>query len=237
MRGMMDLPAAAATGLRSRLATPLGLLAGAMALALLATALLSHDARDAAFSIAGSRDLPVNRLGAFGAWLSDGLLFVFGFSAWWLLIVGLRHWLGLLASLWREQPREPRAAWQLPLGLLLLLLASCTLEWTRLYALEARLPGHAGGVLGYELGPLLMQWLGFAGSGLLAIVLLLLGLAWSLRFSWLQLAERLGAWLEAQWERQQQRREAREDERLGQQALQAREVEVGVAKVEREQEA
>lgn len=233
----MDLPAAAATGLRSRLATPLGLLLGALALALLATALLSHDARDAAFTVAAGRDLPANRLGAFGAWLSDGLLFLFGFSAWWWLVVGLRHWLGLLASLWREQPREPRAAWQLPAGLLLLIVASCTLEWTRLYQLEPRLPGHAGGVLGYELGPLAMQAFGFAGSGLLGIALLLLGLAWALSFSWLQLAERLGAWLEQQWESRQQRREAREDVRLGRQALQAREAEVVVAKVEREQEA
>ncbi len=237
----MELPAAAAAGLRSRLATPLGLLAGGLLLALVATALLSHDARDAAFSMAAERTLPANRLGAFGAWLSDLLLFGFGFSTWWLWLVGLRHWLGLLASVWREQPREPgeggSGAWRLPVGLLLLLLASTTLEWTRLYQLETRLLGHAGGVLGYELGPLAMQAFGFAGSGLLAIVLLLLGLSWALRFSWLQLAERLGAWIEARWERQQQRREAREDERLGQQAQQAREVEVGEAKVEREQEA
>ncbi len=223
-----------------RQATPLGLsalLLGAALLALVATALLSHDGRDAAFSIATERTLPLNRLGVFGAWLSDLLYFGFGFSAWWLWLVGLRRWLGALAGLWREQDRPASPGWQLPAGLLLLLLASCALEWTRLYALESRLPGHAGGVLGYSLGPIAMQLLGFAGSGLLAILLLLLGLAWAMGFSWLQVSERLGGWLETRWSARQQRREAREDERLGQQAQEEREVEVQEAKVEREVEA
>jgi S-DNA-T family DNA segregation ATPase FtsK/SpoIIIE len=223
-----------------RQATPLGLsalLLGAALLALVATALLSHDGRDAAFSIATERTLPLNRLGVFGAWLSDLLYFGFGFSAWWLWLVGLRRWLGALAGLWREQDRPAPPGWQLPAGLLLLLLASCALEWTRLYALESRLPGHAGGVLGYSLGPIAMQLLGFAGSGLLAILLLLLGLAWAMGFSWLQVSERLGGWLETRWSARQQRREAREDERLGQQAQEEREVEVQEAKVEREVEA
>lgn len=233
MRGTNDLPQPA----RGRLITPLLLLAGALALALVATALLSHDGRDAAFSMAGSHALPLNRLGAFGAWLSDLLLFGFGYSCWWLWLTGLRRWLGGLAGLWRDDARPAPPAWHLPVGLLLLMLSSCTLEWTRLYALESRLPGHAGGVLGFELGPLAMQAFGFAGSGLLGIVLLLSGMAMALNFSWLQLAERLGERIEELWMRQQQRREALEDQRLGREALVAREAELEVAKVEREQEA
>ena len=87
-----------------RQATPLGLsalLLGAALLALVATALLSHDGRDAAFSIATERTLPLNRLGVFGAWLSDLLYFGFGFSAWWLVVVGVRWWLVALAKLLR----------------------------------------------------------------------------------------------------------------------------------------
>jgi S-DNA-T family DNA segregation ATPase FtsK/SpoIIIE len=49
------------------------------------------------------------------------------------------------------------------------------LEWTRLYRWESALPGHAGGVLGHALGPLSMRWLGFAGSGVLWIALLVAG--------------------------------------------------------------
>ena len=61
-------------------------------------------------------------------------------------------------------------------GVVLLLCASATLEWSRLYSLEPRLPGgHAGGVLGYLVGPLAVKWLGFAGSGLVAIALGVVG--------------------------------------------------------------
>ncbi|MBN8504480.1 MAG: DNA translocase FtsK 4TM domain-containing protein [Burkholderiales bacterium] len=230
MKSLQD----AATLPRKRLASPLGLLFGALLLGLVFTALVSHDGRDAAFSFVGERDLPVNRLGAFGAWLSDLMLFAFGASAWWLWLVGLRAWLGALAELWRAEPRPEQPAWRVPLGLILLLIGSCLLEWTRLYALEARLPGHAGGVLGYLIGPLAMKGLGFAGSGLLGIVLVLVGLSAAMSFSWLQACERLGGAIESLWQRRQQLLEAREDERLGQQAQEAREAEVEVAKVERE---
>ena len=77
-------------------------------------------------------------------------------------------------------------------GWLLLLAGSTALEWSRLYRFEAHLPGHAGGVLGYTLGPASMRWLGFTGSGLLWIVALLAGMSLALRFSWLHLAERIG---------------------------------------------
>ena len=71
-------PSAAARLLR----TPLWLALTALLLALLVLAMATHDLRDAAFSTSGQRELVHNRVGSFGAWLSDGLLFVFGFSAW-----------------------------------------------------------------------------------------------------------------------------------------------------------
>jgi S-DNA-T family DNA segregation ATPase FtsK/SpoIIIE len=231
-------PSGASGGARSWV-LPLALVLGAVLIVLLTLALGSHDAKDSAFSIATDRHLPANRLGAVGAWVSDLLLFSFGLSAWWLVLVALRHWAGALASLWRDgsRPVGPSQPWRVPVGLVVLLLASCLLEWTRLYGWETRMPGHAGGVLGYELGPRAMQWLGFAGSGLVGIVLLVWGMAWALGFSWLQLAERIGAALEAARHRRLLAREAREDERLGQQAMEQREAEVEVAKVERALEA
>ena len=101
---------------------------------------------------------------------------------------GGRH----LAGAWLAQGRgeaPPSAGWAWRWGgLVLLLIASCALEWTRLYGWEARLPGHAGGVLGWWLGPLSMK-LGFVYSGVLWISLLVLALPMALRFSWLRLAD------------------------------------------------
>lgn len=225
-------PSAASRLLR----TPLWLALTAMALALLVLALATHDLRDAAFSTSGQHDRIVNRLGGLGAWVSDGLLYLFGFSAWWLPLLALRGWLRSLAGLLRADvalaPRwTQRLRWWVGVGLLMA--ASCALEWSRLYAVEPRLPGAAGGILGYTLGPLGMKGLGFAGSGVVWIVLLLTGMSWALRFSWGRLAERIGERIEQLREQQIEKREIKADQRAGQQAVKEREQEV---EVEREAE-
>jgi S-DNA-T family DNA segregation ATPase FtsK/SpoIIIE len=155
------------------------LLLGGVVWLLMLIALVTHSPQDAAFSTSGAGELALNKAGAIGAWLSDAAFFVFGFSVWWLMAVALHRWLGALAGLLRGADGEAahlspmRRAWPLWafwLGLALLMSASTALEWTRMYQWEPRLPGsHAGGVLGYLLGPLSMKWLGFAGSGVLWI--------------------------------------------------------------------
>ena len=86
---------------------------------------------------------------------------------------------------------RPGRCW---LGLALLLAASASLEWTRLYQWEGQVAGgHAGGVLGYVLGSASQNLLGFAGSGVLWIAVLVAGISLALRFSWLRVAERIGA--------------------------------------------
>lgn len=106
------------------------------------------------------------------------------------------------------------------------MLASTTIEWSRFYSLEPRLPGHAGGVLGYLVGPLAARWLGVTGSALLAIGLWVLAVALVFRFSWGHVAERIGGGLQDFIESRRARREMAQDLALGQQA--AREREEGV---------
>ncbi|MFG6431077.1 DNA translocase FtsK [Roseateles sp. LYH14W] len=231
-------PPSAATRL---LRTPLWLALTALLLALLVLALATHDVRDAAFSTSGQRDLVGNRVGSFGAWVSDGLLFLFGFSAWWLPLLAVRAWLRGLAGLLRHDTLAPvrwsrRLRWWT--GVLLLICASCALEWSRLYAVEPRLPGHAGGLIGYTLGPMGMKGLGFAGSGVVWIVLLLTGLSWAFRFSWGHVAERIGERIEQFREQYLEKREIKADQRFGEQAVKAREQEVEVERqIERQVEA
>ncbi|MBT9459727.1 MAG: DNA translocase FtsK 4TM domain-containing protein [Burkholderiaceae bacterium] len=219
----------------SRGLTQLWLLLGAIALVLALLALLTRHPADAAFSTSGTGELTRNKVGSLGAWFADMLLFLFGFSGWWLVLVGLRHWLGSLARVLRVQDGGPApaeapkpAAWMFWLGLAVLMSASCSLEWTRLYLWESRLPGHAGGVLGHALGPLSMKALGFAGSGLVWITALIVGLPLALRFSWLRVAEALGTWIDSLRYRHLQRVEQAEDKRVGKKAQRERELVVEV---------
>lgn len=226
-------PSAASRLLR----TPLWLALTAVLLVLLVLAMATHDLRDAAFSTSGQRDLVGNRVGSFGAWVSDGLLYLFGFSAWWLPLLALRGWLRSLAGLLRHDDAAAsrwshRLRWCV--GVLLLIGASCALEWSRLYAFEDLVPGrHSGGVVGYVLGPLGMKGLGFAGSGVVWIVLLLTGMSWALRFSWGHLAESIGERIEQLREQHLEKREIKADQKAGEQAVKEREQEV---EVEREAE-
>ncbi|MDP3084231.1 MAG: DNA translocase FtsK 4TM domain-containing protein, partial [Rubrivivax sp.] len=226
-------PAARAPALPARWRLQWGLAAGAVALLLLVLALATHHAGDPAFTTSGSGDALRNKAGLLGARVSDLLYFMFGFSAWWLVPVGVRAWLALLAGGLRTEPQPAgqRPSWAPWVGLALLLMASAALEWTRLYRWEPLLPGHAGGVLGQVLGALSMRWLGFAGSGVLWITVLVIGMSLALRFSWVALADAIGERIDNLRERRQEHIERAEDARLGEQALREREK---VVEVERQ---
>jgi S-DNA-T family DNA segregation ATPase FtsK/SpoIIIE len=203
----------------------LALVAGAVLWLLVLLALMTHDPSDAAFSTTGSGAPLHNKAGQLGAWVSDLLLFLFGYSTWWLPVVGARWWLSALAQWLRAEPATPvqehvalpRAVWVS--GVVLLMAASCALEWTRLYRYDGLLPGgQAGGVLGAVLGPLSTKWLGFAGSGVAWIAALVLGASMALRFSWIAVADRVGTAFDALRERRQEAIERAEDLRIGKQA-------------------
>ena len=220
-----------------RFASEVALVAGFLVIALWLIALLSYSPQDMAWSTSGS-GLPItNRVGRLGAWVADLSYFLVGFSVWWCVAACIRWWLAVLADRLRgedvqsdrnESPRSSgspvfrsRAAFWL--GLALLIYASTSLEWSRLYSLESRLPGHSGGAMGYLVGSLSVQWLGFAGSGLLAIGLGVIGSALVFEFSWLQVAERMGSWVDAKLETRREKREMEQDLEMGQQAARERE--------------
>ena len=213
------------------------LLAAAVAWLLFVLALITHDAADPGFSTSGRGGPVHNKAGLLGAWVADLGYFLFGFSVWWLVPVSLRAGLAALARLLRADdgdpaaeaapvvaPRRPEALFWV--GALVLLAASCALEWSRLYRWEPHLPGHAGGALGFTIGELSVHWLGFAGSGVLWVVALVVGMSLALRFSWLALADAIGTWIDTLLARRHDRIEREQDVRFGEEALHRREVEV-----------
>ena len=217
-----------------RFAHEITLIAGFVALMFWLIAMLSYTPSDAAWSTSGTGGEVKNWGGRIGAWIADGSYFLGGYSIWWALGAGLRVWLSSLAGWLRggEAGGAPAAA---PLGrfnrsrlafwfgLVLLLCASAMLEWSRLYRLEFRLPGHGGGILGYVVGPLSVKWMGFTGSALIAIAGGVIGSALVFRFSWSHIAERIGARVYSLFESRREKREIAEDIALGRQAARERE--------------
>ena len=229
--------AATAPGGVRRFAHEVGLILGLLGLIFWLAALLSYSAQDSAWSTSGS--VPAassaatlvtahNLGGRLGAWLADASYFTLGFSVWWMLAAGARVWLASLARWLRGESTSAAnplhfGRLRFWLGLMLLLVASTGLEWSRLYRFESRLPDHAGGALGYLVGTAGVNWLGFAGSGLVLIAVGVIAASVVFGFSWAHTAQVLGEWIYNLVDSRREKREIAEDLALGKKAARERE--------------
>ncbi len=192
--------------------------------------LYTYAPGDSGWSHAGMGPKPANWGGTAGAWLADLMLYVFGFSAWWFCVA-------LVASVWvsyrrlaqrfllQRQPEPPhryemaiRAA-----GFVLMVLGSSGIEYVRMYSLKVQLPRDPGGVLGETFGGFAQAALGFNGGTLVLLALFGLGFSLCFHVSWMAVAEKLGGAIEsfAQWVMEMYA--ARQDRKIGQEAVVKRE--------------
>ena len=196
---------------------------GAVAL-FLSMALWGFSKEDPGWSHAVVSQTLHNPAGRAGAWISDLLLYVFGLSAWWwIVLLGMSVWWGF------RQLNAERAGDRRPLlialgGFLFLLVASSTLEALRFYTLRMDLPLSPGGLIGSEMSRFLARQLGYTGSTLL----LLAGMAagWSVfsGMSWLWACEKVGESLETLTGFFYGRVDTWRDRQIGKEVAQQREV-------------
>ena len=196
---------------------------GAVAL-FLVMALWGFNKEDPGWSHAVVTSTMHNPTGRAGAWIADLMLYLFGISAWWwVVLLGMFVWWGV------RKFNAPEAHKQHPLfialgGFSFLLLASASLEALRFYSMEAALPLAPGGMLGIELGRVLSTQLGYTGSTLVLLAAMAAG--WSIfsGMSWLWAFEKLGLILEAFVGFFYGRVDAWRDRQIGKEVAQQREV-------------
>jgi S-DNA-T family DNA segregation ATPase FtsK/SpoIIIE len=196
---------------------------GALAL-FLVMALWGFQRTDPGWSHAVGNGSLQNPAGRAGAWVADLLLYVFGLSAWWwVVLLGMLVWWGFRRLHAGAQGAAHPTYLAVP-GFIVLLLASCALEALRFHSLDAQLPLAAGGMLGVELSRWLAGLFGFTGATLL--LLALIGVAWSAfsGMSWIWAFEKLGLLLEALTLFVYGRIDAWRDRRIGKEVAQRREV-------------
>ncbi|MBV6423689.1 MAG: DNA translocase FtsK [Steroidobacteraceae bacterium] len=162
----------------------------ALALVLL-TALATYVPSDPGFSYTGSSTSVQNRIGPFGAWLSDVLFFLFGRPAF-LFPVMLGAAAVALHRVPRGEERESRANAAVRLcGFLLVLVTSCalaTLHWA-----PRSLPQSAGGVVGSLVGGGFGGALGLLGGTLALLAGFMAGVSLAFGVSWFTIMDRIGA--------------------------------------------
>ena len=194
--------------------------------------------------------------GRLGALLADGGYYLLGWSVWWCFFAGPRAWLSVLAGRLRAQPvalkknkskavaAEPERWWEqawvrrsgFALALIVLLCASGVLGMEPPVPVGAPAAGRFGWRAGRLLGPVAMRWLGFTGSALAMLALLVVSTPRVFGFSWGQWAEHIGVRFDAWFESRREKREAVEDHRIGEQAAREREEVVKVERVEIEEQ-
>lgn len=164
-----------------------------------AMVLVGYNKADPGWSHATGAGLVTNPGGRFGAWLADLLFYLFGVSAWWwVLFFGF----GLLWGFRRmaaEFKADRRSFFIVLAGFLVVVVASSTLEALRFHSSGARLPLVPGGLVGMELGKLVLRYLGFTGGTLVLLAMLASGLSLGTGISWLTAVERFGLALENLW--------------------------------------
>ncbi|MFJ5444913.1 DNA translocase FtsK [Methylobacillus methanolivorans] len=189
----------------------------------LALILFTYHSTDPSWSHSTSDgDITQNAGGALGAWLSDILLYLFGFSAWWWVVLAFyAMWLVYLRLEVVEAERKP-LIWLNLAGFAMLLLSSAALEAGHFHTMAVELPMAAGGMLGSLVDAGLQAILGFAGSTLVLLLLLAVGFSLFTGWSWIAIAEKFGAGLEFSYHYVIQRWQDYQDRKLGKKAEQER---------------
>lgn len=191
--------------------------------------LLSYDTRDNTLTHISNQTTTVyNWVGVLGAYISDVVLYIFGLSAyWWVILCLLVIWVGyrrfLHLSLFSSEERKSvlnkeqvsRDTFLFRIGFILLLIASTALESLHMSHWQLNLPYVAGGILGKSIANFLPKVVGLTFSTLLLLLCFCAGLSWFFNFSWLSLSERIGAAIENTCKKIIHYFSAKKDEKVG----------------------
>ncbi|MDP3743924.1 MAG: DNA translocase FtsK 4TM domain-containing protein [Methylotenera sp.] len=136
-----------------------------------------------------------NSGGSVGAWLSDLMLYIFGFSAWWWAVLAFyAMWFVYLKLEIVNQSEKPFLLFNF-IGFALLLIASSALEAGHLVDLPASLPLVPGGMLGGAVDNGLRNLFGYTGSSMLLLLMFVVGFSLFTGWSWIAITEKFGALL------------------------------------------
>lgn len=145
----------------------------------------------------------LNAGGRVGAWLSDFLLYLFGYITYFLPII-LFQGVWQVYRAYQRVEGIPDIAWppviSRTVGFLMALIASTSILHLYLPHFNDGLPYESGGILGVTMGDLLLQWFNRVGATTIFLPILLIGITLLTGTSWLQLIEKIGSVMQ-QWGR------------------------------------
>lgn len=189
----------------------------------LAVILITYYQQDASWSHQSSDGVLIrNAGGAVGAWVADMLLYLFGFSAWWWVVLTFYSTWLIYLRLELTVSERPFLVFNL-VGFALLIIASTALEAGYLISLQVSLPLVAGGMLGNAMVSALQSLFGYTGSLMLLLLLFAVGFSLFTGWSWIMMTEKLGAHLVSSYEWATNYYHDWQDKKIGKVVVQKRE--------------
>ena len=167
----------------------------------IAVILFTYHPEDPSWSHMAADNAAIHNSGGnVGAWLSDMMLYLFGFSAWWWAVLAFyAMWLVYLKLEVVDASEKPFLLFNF-IGFVILLMASCALEAGHLISLPATLPIDPGGMLGTTVDGLLRTMFGYVGSSMFLLLMFVVGFSLFTGWSWIMLTEKFGAGLITSYE-------------------------------------
>jgi S-DNA-T family DNA segregation ATPase FtsK/SpoIIIE len=158
--------------------------------------LFTYHPDDSSWSHMAPNDARIHNSGGnVGAWVSDLMLYIFGFSAWWWAILAFyAMWFVYLKLEVVDQSEKPFLLFNF-IGFAMLLVASSALEAGHLVSFPASLPLAPGGMLGEAVDAGLRSLFGYVGSSMLLLLMFVVGFSLFTGWSWILITEKLGAGL------------------------------------------
>lgn len=157
--------------------------------------LISYNPQDFSWWHMASADAVIqNSGGKVGAWISDMLLYLFGFSAWWWVFLAFYTiWL-TYQQIEAKDKERPFLVFNM-VGFGILLAASSALEAGHIVSLPAILPYGPGGILGHSVDGILRSMLAYAGTAMFLLLMFAIGFSLFTGWSWIKMTEKLGSTL------------------------------------------
>lgn len=131
-------------------------------------------------STVSSNDYVHNYLGYFGAYISQGVLYLMGYSTWFVVLILLIRGLSLTRRTYQKLVLNPdfvlpRVEWEIWIGFAMVLVSAMIIEASQFQDVSYNWPGGAGGVIGISLATLLQSMIGVIPTNILMLFVFLLG--------------------------------------------------------------
>ena len=152
--------------------------------------LLTFNQDDGGWTHSGISSVPKNAGGMIGAWMADLVFSLFGFEAF--LFPFIIVWQGY--SFYKQEHIDKSQLeiifrW---LGLLITFVAGTVIFYLHVPRLVIDYPNGSGGILGQEVGDMLLLMLTENNTTLLSVTVFLVGLSFFIGFSWFNLIDKIG---------------------------------------------